>query len=152
MAIFDVLAVLTVLAATFGWVNDRYVRFPITVGVMAMGLTLSLALVALSVLYPPIKADAERLLASINFDQLLLHGALGFLLFAGALHIDLGDLREHRVSIAALALGGTLLSTAIVAGLCWLLTHFLDLGLTPLQCLLFGALISPTPPIAVAAC
>ena len=149
MAIFDLLAVLMVLAATFGWVNDRYVRLPITVGVMAMGLTMSLALVALSVVYPPIKVDAERLLAAIDFDQLLLHGALGFLLFAGALHIELGDLREHRVTIGVLAVVGTLLSTGIVGGLCWLFTRALDLGLTPLHCLLFGALISPTDPIAV---
>ena len=149
MAIFDLLAVLMVLAATFGWVNDRYARLPITVGIMAMGLTMSLALVALSVVYPPIKVDAERLLAAIDFDQLLLHGALGFLLFAGALHIELGDLREHRVTIGVLAVVGTLLSTGIVGGLCWLFTRALDLGLTPLHCLLFGALISPTDPIAV---
>jgi CPA1 family monovalent cation:H+ antiporter len=87
MAIFDVLAVLMVLAATFGWVNDRYVRLPITVGVMAMGLTLSLALIALSVVYPTIKVDAEHLVTAIDFDQLLLYGALGFLLSARALHI-----------------------------------------------------------------
>ena len=123
MAIFDVLAVLMVLAATFGWVNDRYVRLPITVGVMAIGLALSLALIALSLIHPPIKADAERLLAAIDFDQLLLHGALGFLLFAGALHIELGDLREHRASIGVLAVVGTFLSTVIVGGLCWLFTR-----------------------------
>jgi len=151
MALFDVLAVLMVLAATFGWVNDRYVRFPMTVGVMAMGLALSLALIALSQVYPSIKADAERLLATIDFDQLLLHGALGFLLFAGALHIEFGDLREHRVSIGVLAVVGTLASTVIVGGLCWLFTRSLGLGLTPFQCLLFGALISPTDPIAVLA-
>ncbi len=149
MAIFDLLAVLMVLAATFGWVNDRYARLPISVGIMAMGLTLSLALVGLSLVFPPIKVDAERLLASINFDQLLLHGALGFLLFAGALHIELGDLREHRVTIGVLAVVGTLLSTGIVAALCWLFTRSLDLGLTPFHCLLFGALIAPTDPIAV---
>jgi CPA1 family monovalent cation:H+ antiporter len=149
MAIFDLLAVLMVLAATFGWVNHRYVRLPITVGVMAMGLTLSLALIALSLVYPSIKVDAQRLLATIDFDQLLLHGALGFLLFAGALHIEFGDLREHRVSIGVLAVVGTLLSTLIVGGLCWLFTRSLDLGLTTYQCLLFGALISPTDPIAV---
>jgi monovalent cation:H+ antiporter, CPA1 family len=149
MTMFDLLAVLMVLAATFGWVNDRYARLPVTVGVMAMGLALSLALVALSLVYPPIKVDAERLLAVIDFDQLLLHGALGFLLFAGALHVELGDLREHRVTIGVLSVVGTLLSTGIVAGLCWLLTRALDLGLTPLHCLLFGALISPTDPIAV---
>jgi len=149
MAIFDLLAVLLVLAATFGWVNDRYVRLPITVGIMAIGLVVSLALIALSLVYPTIKVDAERLLAAIDFDQLLLHGALGFLLFAGALHIEFGDLREHRVSIGVLAIVGTLLSTVIVAGLCWLANRWLELGLTPSQCLLFGALISPTDPIAV---
>jgi CPA1 family monovalent cation:H+ antiporter len=149
MAIFDLLALLMVLAATFGWVNHRYLRFPVSVGIMAMGLALSLALVFLSFVYPPIKGDAERFLASINFDQLLLHGALGFLLFAGALHIELGDLREHRVSIGILAIGGTLLSTAIVGWLCRLVTGSLGLDVTPIQCLLFGALISPTDPIAV---
>lgn len=149
MAIFDLLAVLMVLAATFGWVNDRYTRLPITIGIMAMGLTLSLVLVGLSLVYPPIKVDAERLLAVIDFDQLLLHGALGFLLFAGALHIELGDLRDHRATIGVLAVMGTLLSTGIVGGLCWLFTRALDLGLTPLHCLLFGALIAPTDPIAV---
>jgi CPA1 family monovalent cation:H+ antiporter len=149
MAIFDVLAVLMILAATFGWVNDRYIRLPITVGVMAIGLALSLALIALSLIHPPIKADAERLLAAIDFDQLLLHGALGFLLFAGALHIELGDLRAHRASIGVLAVVGTILSAVIVGGLCWLFTRPMDLGLTFFHCLLFGALISPTDPIAV---
>ena len=149
MAILDVLAVLMVLAATFGWINDRYIRLPLTVGIMAMGLTLSLALVALSLVYPQIKVDTQRFLGFIDFDQLLLHGGLGFLLFAGALHIEFGDLREHRISIGVLAVVGTLLSTVIVGGLCWLLTQSLGLGLTPYHCLLFGALISPTDPIAV---
>jgi len=149
MAIFDVLAVLLVLAAAFGWVNARYIGFPITVGVMAIGLAVSLALIALALVYPPIQVDAERLLDAIDFDQLLLHGALGFLLFAGALHIELGDLREHRLSIGVLAVAGTLVSTVVVAGLCWLFTRPFELGLTPYHCLLFGALISPTDPIAV---
>ncbi|HEY7253421.1 MAG TPA: cation:proton antiporter, partial [Methylomirabilota bacterium] len=127
MAIFDVLAVLMVLAATFGWLNARYARLPITVAVMAMGLALSLALVSLSLVYPPIKADAERLLTAIDFDQLLLHGALGFLLFAGSLHVEFGDLREHRTSIGVLAVVGTLVSTGIVAGLCWVVARALGL-------------------------
>ena len=149
MPLFDVLAVLMVLAATFGWINDRYVRLPTTVGVMAIGLALSLALIGLSLVHPPIRTDAERFLAAVDFDQLLLQGGLGFLLFAGALHIELGDLRAHRVSIGVLAILGTLLSTVIVGGLCWLFNRWLELGLTPFHCLLFGALISPTDPIAV---
>src|SRR5258705_1527757 len=151
MAIFDVLAVLMVLAATFGWVNDRYARLPITVGVMAMGLTLSLALIALSLAYPSIKVDAKRFLAAIDFDQLLLHGALGFLLFPGALHIELNDLREHRVTIGVLAALGTLLSTGIVGGPCCLFPPALVLRPTPLHCVLFGPLISPYDPIAALA-
>jgi CPA1 family monovalent cation:H+ antiporter len=149
MALFDVLAVLMVLAATFGWLNARYARLPIPVAVMAMGLALSLALVGLSLVYPPVKVDAERLLATIDLDQLLLHGALGFLLFAGSLHVDFGDLRAHRTSIAVLAVVGTLISTGVVAGLCWLVARALGLGLAPVDCLLFGALISPTDPISV---
>lgn len=149
MAIFDVLTVLIVLAATFGWLNARYAGLPITVAVMAMGLALSLSLVGLSLVYPPVKVDAERLLATIDFDQVLLHGVLGFLLFAGSLHVDFGDLREHRTSIGVLAVVGTLVSAGIVAGLCWSTTRALGLDLAPLHCLLFGALISPTDPVAV---
>ncbi len=149
MAIFDVLAVLMILAAIFGWINARYARLPITVAVMAMGLALSLALVGLSLVYPSVKGDAERLLATIDFDQLLLHGVLGFLLFAGSLQVDFGDLREHRTSIGVLAVVGTLVSTGIVAAICWLTTRALGLSLAPVHCLLFGALISPTDPVAV---
>jgi CPA1 family monovalent cation:H+ antiporter len=151
MAFFDVVAVLMVLAAAFGWLNDRYTRLPITVAVMAMGLALSLALIALSLVYPQLKVDAERMLSTIDFDQVLLHGVLGFLLFAGALHIEYGDLREHRASISVLAIVGTLLSTIIVGGLCWLIARPLGLELTAYHCLLFGAVVSPTDPIAVLA-
>ena len=149
MAIFDVLAVLMVLAATFGWVNDRYARLPSRSASWPWGSPCPWPSSASRSSIPPIKVDAERLLAAIDFDQLLLHGALGFLLFAGALHIEFGDLRRHRVTIGVLAVVGTLLSTVIVGGLCWLFTRSLDLGLTPYHCLLFGALISPTDPIAV---
>ena len=151
MAIFDVLAVLLVLAATFSWLNERYVRLPVTIAVMAMGLALSLALGALSFVHVSITSDARRLLAAIDFDQLLLHGGLGFLLFAGSLKIDFGDLREHWASISVLAVVGTLLSTVIVGALCWLLGQALGLPLTPLSCLLFGAVIAPTDPVAVLA-
>jgi len=149
MAIFEVLAVLVVLAATFGWLNERYLQLPITVGVMAIGLALSLALIGLSVVHPGVKTEAERLLGAVDFDQLLLHGVLGFLLFAGSLHVEFGELREHKTRISVLAVVGTLVSTIIVAGLCWMVTRSLGLGLTPLHCLFFGALISPTDPIAV---
>jgi len=149
MGIFDILAILLVLAAVLGWLNHRYVGFPMTVGLMAMGLGLSLILVLISPYYPGLEQDAARLLASIDFDQALLHGVLGFLLFAGALHIDLSDLREHGLVITVLATIATLLSTCIVGGLIWLVLGTLGWSLPLLTCLLFGALISPTDPIAV---
>jgi CPA1 family monovalent cation:H+ antiporter len=89
------------------------------------------------------------MLGSIDFDRTLLHGFLGFLLFAGALHVNLDDLRKDGLVIGLLATVGVLLSTAMVGGLTWLVLHALALPLSPLSCLLFGALISPTDPIAV---
>jgi CPA1 family monovalent cation:H+ antiporter len=149
MRLFDALAVLLVLAATLGWINHRYIGFPTTVGLMALGLALSLGLVLVSPFYPALEHDAARLLESIDFDQALLHGVLGFLLFAGALHIDLADLREHGLVIAVLATVGTLLSTGLVGGTTWLVLRALGWSPPLLPCLLFGALVSPTDPIAV---
>jgi CPA1 family monovalent cation:H+ antiporter len=92
---------------------------------------------------------AERLLGSIDFDETVLHGMLGFLLFAGALHVDLDDLLRERWVVGLMATVGVLVSTFLVGGLVYFLLGFLGLGLPLIYCLLFGALISPTDPIAV---
>jgi CPA1 family monovalent cation:H+ antiporter len=146
---FQILGSLLVITAAFGWVNHRYLRLPTTIGLMLVALTFSIGLIILRPYVPTLEEDAARLLASIDFDRTLLHGFLGFLLFAGALHINLDDLREHGLVIGVLATVGVLLSTAIVGVLAWLLLHALGLGVPMPACLLFGALISPTDPIAV---
>ena len=89
------------------------------------------------------------LLGSINFDKTLLHGMLSFLLFAGALHINIDDLMERKWSIGSLATFGTLMSTFLVGTLTWWVLGWFGLEMSYIYCLLFGALISPTDPIAV---
>ncbi len=151
MSFLQVLAILIALTATFAWLNHRYLGLPTTIGVMLVALVASLGMVVVHPWIPELEPQAARLLAAVDFDRTVLHGLLGFLLFAGALHVDLGALREHGVIIASLASAGVVLSTAIVGGLSWLILNVLGLELTLLPCLLFGALISPTDPIAVLA-
>ena len=150
MGWFQLLALLIVLAALNSYINFRYVRLPATIGVMLIALAVSLALIGLSKLG---LLDAHRRLAHaverIDFDALLLHGMLAFLLFAGALHVDLSDLARDWVMISLLAVAGTLVSTFIVGGATFFMVRGLGFELPMMWCLLFGAIISPTDPIAV---
>jgi CPA1 family monovalent cation:H+ antiporter len=151
MAAFDLIAVLLVLAALLSYLNYRLLRLPATIGLMALTLAFSLAVVAAGALFPPLHRHAEAFVHQIDFGQAVLQGMLGFLLFAGALHLDLADLGRHKLAIALLATLGVIVSTAVVGGLAWGLFALLGLEVRPIYCLLFGALISPTDPIAVLA-
>jgi len=151
MTPFDVVAVLTTMAAVFAWVNHRYVRLPTTIGLMSISLVLSLVLV---VLERQGLASAETFVSfveSIDFDEAVLQGMLGALLFAGALHLELEDLIEQRGVITVLATAGVLVSTAVVGLLVMPLWGALGFAIPLASCLLFGAIVSPTDPIAVAA-
>jgi CPA1 family monovalent cation:H+ antiporter len=149
MSIFNILAVLVTLSALFSYLNHRYIRLPTTIGLMLIALVMSLAMIAAGGVVPELRADVQTLLGSINFDETLLHGMLSFLLFAGALHINLNDLAEQKWTIALLSTGGVLLSTFIVGPLVWWLLAALGIHVPLIYALLFGALISPTDPIAV---
>lgn len=149
MDVFTILAILITLAATFSYVNHRYIGLPITIGVMVITLVLSLMLNLLGSFGFGLEQRAATLLRSIDFDRTVLHGMLSFLLFAGALHVDINDLMELKWSIGVLATVGTLISTFLVGTLTWVVVGWLGIGLSYLYCLLFGALISPTDPIAV---
>jgi CPA1 family monovalent cation:H+ antiporter len=151
MSWFDLIAILLVLAAGFSYLNYKLLRLPTTVGLMALTLLASVAVVALGQLAPQVHVQAQAFIARFNFDQALLHGMLGFMLFAGALHLDLGELTRYKMAIAVLATVGVLLSTAIVGCLTWLALRLLGSPVPLVYCLLFGALISPTDPIAVLA-
>jgi CPA1 family monovalent cation:H+ antiporter len=149
MDLFELIALLLVLSATFSYLNYRYIKLPTTIGVMAIALVFSLGFIVAGLFVPIIEIKAERIVASIDFNQTLMHGMLGFLLFAGALHINLNDLREFRWTIALLASLGVMLSTVIVGFLAWGVFQLLGISVSPIYCLLFGSLISPTDPIAV---
>lgn len=152
MNIFQIIAILITLTALFSYFNYRYIRLPTTIGVMLMALVVSLLLIGLAALgLPGIRESATRLVAAIDFDATLMQGMLSFLLFAGALHINLTDLAENKWPIAALAMGGVVLSTVIFGTLIYGVLRGLGLQLGFAHCLLFGALISPTDPIAVLA-
>lgn len=147
----DIAAICLVATALLSYVNFRFVRLPTTIGVMVIAMGLSLALVALSAAgwdYG-LLAQEEAFLRTLNFSDVLMQGMLSFLLFAGALHVDLSALRKYRYTVAGLALVGTTLSTLVVGLVMWWVLPWMGLPLPLLYCLLFGALISPTDPIAV---
>ena len=149
MDLFSILAVIITLTAVFSYINHRYIGFPVTIGVMTISLVFSLVFIATSSLFPGFEKNVRLLLESINFDRTLLHGMLSFLLFAGALHVNLQDLAERKYSIGTLATAGTLLSVFIIGSVTWLMMDIFNVRLPFIYCLLFGAIISPTDPIAV---
>jgi CPA1 family monovalent cation:H+ antiporter len=149
MDLFTILAVLITLTALFSYLNHRYVGLPTTIGVMLIAMVLSIALTLLGPFGLRLDESAQRLLGGIDFDKTLLHGMLSFLLFAGALHININDLAAWKWSIGSLAVVSTVISTLIVGTLAWWLLGWLGVELSYAYCLLFGALISPTDPIAV---
>jgi monovalent cation:H+ antiporter, CPA1 family len=149
MSIFELIGVLATSVAVFGYVNHRFIRLPDTVGITAMGLLVSLMLAVMGHYVPGAEAKAAAFAASLDLSEIVLHGLLGVLLFAGSLHINISDLAKQRLPVLVLSTAGVLISTAIVGyGAYWVLGLLgSPLGLT--YCLLFGALISPTDPIAV---
>jgi CPA1 family monovalent cation:H+ antiporter len=149
VALIHTLTILVCLAALFSYVNHRLLKLPITIGLMAVALVFSLVLLALGKLGFGVEAEAQRFIGAIDFNEALMHGMLGFLLFAGALHVKLDELLDLKWVIGSMAVVGTILSSLITGLLGYWLFDLVGLPLPLLYCLLFGALISPTDPIAV---
>jgi CPA1 family monovalent cation:H+ antiporter len=151
MDIIDIITILITLSAVFSYLNHRYIRFPRTIGLMFFALVLSLVLIGVGHFGWGIKESALEIIAPIDFNRVLLHGMLGFLLFAGALQVNIDDLAQEKWVVLSLATIGVALSTLIVGILTWGLLVLLRIPIPFIFCLLFGALISPTDPIAVLA-
>ncbi len=151
MSIFDIIAVLVTLAALIGYVNHRWLKLEPTVGLLMISLASSLGIMVLHWAFPQLEivTSMRGMLGDIDFNQALMHGMLGFLLFAGALHVDLEYFVRAKGTIASLATVGLLMSTFLVGWLSWLVFNALGLEISFLACLVFGSLISPTDPIAV---
>jgi len=149
--LFSTVAVLITLAALFSYVNHRTLRLPTAIGLMLLGLALSLLLIVTGAFVPSVSRFAEEFLASIDFSAALLQGMLGVLLFAGALHVELDDLLTHKLTIGLTATVGVIGSALIIGTLTYLVASLLGVDLAFGYCLLFGTIISPTDPIAVLA-
>jgi CPA1 family monovalent cation:H+ antiporter len=147
----EIVATCIVLTAMLAYLNYRLVGLPTPIGVMAAAMLASLALIALDSLgiAHGVRVYAERLLRSIDFSHVLMQGMLSLLLFAGALHVDLSELRTYRWQVGVLAVVATVLSTVLVGVGSWFVLSWVGVDVSLSYCLLFGALISPTDPIAV---
>lgn len=149
MALFEIIALLLSVSALCSFLNYRFIKLPTTIGLMVIGLLTSLVLVTIGNFMPTVAEWAVRFLQDIRFDQTLLHGMLSVLLFAGALHVNINDLRSQYRIISLLATVGVVLSTFLVGSISWQLFSWLGFDIPYLYCLIFGALISPTDPVAV---
>ena len=149
MELYYSFSVLIVLAAIFSYLNERFLKLPSTIGIMLMAMLVSIALVITRNVFPNLFAGFSGLIANIDFTEILMGALLNFLLFAGAIHIRLKDLKEQRAPIIVFSTVSVIISTVIVGFLSYYILHFFHLDVPLIQCLVFGALISPTDPIAV---
>ncbi|MCS7035823.1 MAG: sodium:proton antiporter [Saprospiraceae bacterium] len=146
---FDLLAILVVLSALFAYVNHRFIRLPPAIGLMLTSLLLSLVLVGVGRIYPPLLQELVELVNEVDFADLLLEAMLGFMLFAGAIHIHLDELKKVRLPVVLFSTLSVVINTFLVGTGVFGLLQVFGLPTPYLHCLLFGALISPTDPIAV---
>ena len=151
VTIFNLVALLVTLAAVFGYLNHRWLRLPHTIGLVVISLMVSVALLLTDALLPTLglEATVRTMLTDIDFEDTLMKGLLSFLLFAGALHVDLDALLSRRWAISILATVGIVTSTLIVAGMMFYGFRWFGFEIPLTYCFVFGALISPTDPVAV---
>ena len=148
--VFDTAAILVVLAAALGYLNHRFLRLPHTIGLTVMGAIASIVIVVADRFVGiGLGTAASGFLENVDFSDTLLEGMLSFLLFAGAMTVDLEHLKRSRWTILVSATVGVILSTLIVGVGFWLILGAMGLDLALIWCLVFGALISPTDPVAV---
>lgn len=151
MELLDIIALFIFLAGVFIYVNTYYLKLPSSVGLMILSLGLSFGLLILELIIPEFKTGTQRILEDYEYHDILYQVVLSFMLFAGALQIDFRKLREERTPVLILAITGVIISTFLVGTAIYYLLEWIGIELEYLYCLVFGALISPTDPIAVTA-
>ncbi|MBP9191100.1 MAG: sodium:proton antiporter [Ignavibacteria bacterium] len=149
MDLFPLLSILIVLSAGFAYINFRVLKLPNSIGLMLVSLLFSFLILIIGNFYPSIKDGLASTLESIDFSELLLEGMLSFMLFAGAIHIKYEDLKSERLTIILFSTMSVIISTFIVGFASFYLLHAFGIDVNIIHALLFGALISPTDPIAV---
>ena len=149
MDLFHIFSLILALSALFAYLNKRYLNLPSAISLMVAGIFLSLIILVISYFSPGTYDLAHELLSKLNFSELLLEFMLSFLLFAGALHTNLEKLSKSKWPILSFATIGVMISTFLVGGALYGLLNLVGMPVDFIYCLLFGALISPTDPIAV---
>lgn len=150
LTILEISAIFLSLTALLAYINKRFIGLPTTIGVMVISLVLSIVAIFLGLMGFDQLIDYEKgLLAELDFTEVLLDGMLSMLLFAGALHVNINDLKDYKLPIGVLACLGTIVSALLIALAVYFITPLIGFELGFIWCLLFGALISPTDPIAV---
>jgi CPA1 family monovalent cation:H+ antiporter len=151
MELYYSFSVLIVLTAIFSYLNLRYLKLPSAIGIMLLAMIVSISLVIVGKSYPDMFTGFTDIIASVDFTEVLMGSMLNFLLFAGAIHISLHDLRKQRIPVMIFSTVGVIISTIIVGTLMYFTFILLGVTIPFIECLVFGALISPTDPIAVIA-
>jgi CPA1 family monovalent cation:H+ antiporter len=151
LATFDVAAIFVVAAAVLGWLNYQVFRLPTSIGLTVMGALASVIVLLLNAFAPGLTIGTwiAELIQRMDFTQTLLQGMLSFLLFAGALHVDLNRLKKDWWPVLILSTAGVLVSTVLIGAATWGVGVLLELPIAPIWYFVFGALISPTDPVSV---
>lgn len=149
MSLFDMVALLLSLAALFSLINHKTIKLPNGIGIMLIGLLMSIALIFINKIGWFSTEAIQHIFREIDFNDAVLNGMLSFLLFAGALHVNINRLAELADTIAILATIGVAISAALVSIISYYVFFMFDIEVSYMYCLLFGVLISPTDPIAV---
>jgi CPA1 family monovalent cation:H+ antiporter len=149
MSFLNLITLLFTITALGGYINFKYIKLPSSIGMLLFSTLISLGILGGNYLGFVKLEKFASVIKSIDFDDLLLHGFLCVLLFAGALHLKIDELKNYRYSIFNLSTIGVLLSTFITGGIVYYVAHYLKINIPFLYCLLFGALISPTDAVAV---
>lgn len=151
MDLYFTFSVLIVLSALFSFINSRFLKLPPAIGIMLLAILTSISLVGLNHTVPAFSQYFSGLVAQIDFPGVLMGAMLNFLLFAGAIHVSLQELHKQRMPILILSTVGVILSTFLVGSMMYGVLLYLDINVPLIQCFVFGALISPTDPLAVIA-
>ncbi len=147
--LFNISAIIITLSALFGYINIKWLKLPTTIGLMVVAILFTVVLLGSSLVNPSLYDFAERIIGSIDFRHVVLDVMLGYLLFAGAMHTNFDQLRVQRWPVIVFSTLGVITSTFLVGGASFYLFKLLGIEIAFIHCLLFGALISPTDPIAV---
>ena len=149
MNYFEIASILVVLSAVFGYINEKYLKLPTTIGLMLIAIIFTLITIVSSYINPILFDHQRQLISNIDFSVVLLDMMLSFMLFAGAMHTNFEQLKIQRRPVLAFAFISTLISTFLVGALIYLVLYLLGHHVPFIYTLLFGALVSPTDPIAV---